>query len=263
MTKKRSVYDFLQSKGKQKFLELHVNDGLEAAAAAEAGVDIFTFEVSPALLEIRSAAPSVFIQAAPKQGAICSASDGIRVGFEALEIGADAVYFTGNLTIVEAMAKEGIPVTGHVGLVPRWATWTNYRAIGKTEEEALGIYRKMKALESAGAWAVEMEVVPVQLADFLTKNTRMITQGMGCGSACDTQYLFSADILGTNSGHYPRHAKRYADIPSELAKVQRLRVDAYRAFASEVEAGIYPEPKHEVRMDERMFDAFLEKVANA
>lgn len=50
-------------------------------------------------------------------------------------------------------------VTGHIGLVPRSSTWTNYRAISKTPEEAAQVYRKMKALESAGAWAVEVEVV--------------------------------------------------------------------------------------------------------
>ena len=40
----------------------------------------------------------------------------------------------------------------------------------------------------------------------------MITMGMGCGDVCDTQYLFCNDILGINSGHYPRHAKKYVDI---------------------------------------------------
>jgi 3-methyl-2-oxobutanoate hydroxymethyltransferase len=258
--KKLSVYDLLQQKGTRKFLEMHVDDELEAAAAEEAGIDIFTCEVDHKLPRIRAAAPKTFIQAGSVQGSICNASDGIRRGFEALEMGADAIYFAGSLDIVEAMAKEGIPVTGHIGLVPRWATWTNFRAIGKTPDEAAQVYRKMKALENAGAWAVEVEVVPVKLADFLTRNTSMITEGMGCGSVCDTQYLFSSDVLGTNAGHYPRHSKRYADIPAALLEVQKLRVKAFRDFAADVASGVYPERRHEVDMDDASFSAFREQV---
>jgi 3-methyl-2-oxobutanoate hydroxymethyltransferase len=254
--RKPSVYDLLQLKGKKKFLELHVDDDLEAAAAEEAGIDIFTCEVGDMLPRIRAAAPTAFIQAGSIQGSICSPTDGIRRGFEALEMGADAIYFAGSLGIVEAMAREGIPVTGHIGLVPRWATWTNFRAVGKSPVEAAQIYRKMKALESAGAWAVEVEVVPVKLADFLTRNTTMITEGMGCGSVCDTQYLFSSDILGTNTGHYPRHSKRYADIAAALAEVQRKRVEAFRTFAADVASGAYPERRHEVDVDDDTFAAF-------
>jgi len=80
-----------------------------------------------------------------------------------------------------------------------------YRTV--SAEEALKVYQNVKDLESAGAACVEVEVVPVELADYITKNTKMITMGMGCGDVCDTQYLFCNDILGTNKGHYPRHAK--------------------------------------------------------
>lgn len=259
--KKPSVYDLLQQKGTRKFLEMHVDDELEAAAAEEADIDIFTCEVGEMLPRIRAAAPKSFIQAGSVQSSICSASDGIRCGFEALAMGADAVYFAGSLRIVEAMAREGIPVTGHIGLVPRWATWTNFRAIGKTADEALQVHRKMKALENAGAWAVEVEVVPVKLADFLTRNTHMITEGMGCGSVCDTQYLFSSDVLGTNTGHYPRHSKRYADIPAALDKVQQMRVQAFRDFAADVASGAYPGREHEVDMDDTAFATFREHVS--
>ena len=64
------------------------------------------------------------------------------------------------------MAREGIPVVGHLGLVPRHVTWTGYRAIGKTVEEAKELYRRMKELESAGAYGAELEVVPHNLARF-------------------------------------------------------------------------------------------------
>jgi 3-methyl-2-oxobutanoate hydroxymethyltransferase len=262
MRKKPSTYDLLKLKGKRKLLELHVDNGLEAAAAEEAGIDIFTCEVDAKLPLIRAGAPFTFIQAGLLHGAVASAEEGVRKGFEALRMGADAVYFSGSAGIVEAMAREGIPVTGHIGLVPNWSTWTNYRAIGKTPQEAFQLYRKMKTLESAGAWAIEVEVVPVRIAEFLTANTRMITEGMGCGSACDTQYLFSSDILGTNTGHYPRHAKKYADVAAAMQHVQDLRINAIREFVEDVRSGRYPEPKHEVDVDDSVFDEFRSLIGS-
>jgi 3-methyl-2-oxobutanoate hydroxymethyltransferase len=261
--KKPTVYDLLQQKGKRKFLEMHVDDAPEAAAAQEARIDILTCEVDEKLAGIRQAAPHLFIQASGPRGWICTPDEGIRRGFEAMEQGADAIYFAGSLRILEAMAKEGIPVTGHVGLVPRWATWTNFRAVGKSPEEAVGLYRKMKDLESAGAWAVEVEVVPVKVAAFLTQHTPMLTEGMGCGSACDTQYLFSSDILGTNQGHYPRHSQRYADIPAALAQVQQLRVRAFKEFVEDVATEIYPQPRHLVDIDDATYERFQALVERA
>ena len=239
---------------------MHVDNELEAQAAQEAGIEILTCEVDEKLSRIRAAAPNVFIQASGPQKDICCSSDGIRRGFEALEAGADAFYFAGGLGIVEAMANEGIPVTGHIGLVPRWAAWTNFRAVGKTPEEAAGLYRKMKALETAGAWAVEIEVVPVKIACFLTRNTCMLTEGMGCGHVCDTQYLFSCDVLGTNTGRYPRHSKKYADVAQALMSVQHLRVNAFREFAKDVTSGTYPKSEHMVDVDDATFEKFRSMI---
>lgn len=253
-----TVYDLQQCKGRRKLLEMHVDDALEAAAADEAGIDVLTCEVELQLSEIRAAAPRCFIQTSGKSGWIASEESGIREGFRALERGADAIYFPGSLRILEAMAREGIPVTGHVGLVPSWSTWTNFRAIGKTPEEAARVFRKVKALEAAGAWAVEVEVVPVELAAFLTANTPLITEGMGTGTACDTVYLFSCDVLGTNTGHVPRHSKRYLDMTAEQARLQRLRADAFRAFAADVRTGGYPEDRHRIEMGTAAFEQFLE-----
>jgi 3-methyl-2-oxobutanoate hydroxymethyltransferase len=260
--KRPTVYDLLQQKGRRKFLEMHVDDDFEAAAAQEAGIEILTCEVDAKLPLIRRAAPYLFIQTSGPQKDICSTSDGIRCGFEALEAGADAYYFAGSLRILEAMAREGIPVTGHIGLVPRWATWTGFRAVGKTAQEAAGLYRKMKDLENAGAWAVEIEVVPVKIADFLTRHTRLLTEGMGCGSACDTQYLFSCDVLGTNTGHYPRHAKKYADLARAMWEVQQLRIKAFRDFAEDVASRTYPQAEHTVDVDDKVLEDFRSLVGS-
>lgn len=255
MTRRITLADLRALKGKRQILTMHVEDDREAEAAASAGIEMFTCEVDAMLPRIRAASPAAFIQAAHPQGTIASEESAIREGFRALELGADAIYFAGSLRLVEAMAREGIPVSGHVGLVPRWATWTNYRAIGKTAEEAADLFRRVKAYENAGAALVEMEVIPVEIADWLTKSTPLITEGMGCGSACDTQYLFSCDVLGTNTGHYPRHAKRYANLAAEEVRLQQIRRDAFCAFAKDVRAGGYPESGHEIRVDQSVLAA--------
>jgi 3-methyl-2-oxobutanoate hydroxymethyltransferase len=256
-----SVASLRALKGKRQILTVHVDTAAEAAAAAAVGIEMFTFEVDERLPAVRAAAPHVFIQAGYNQGHMASEEIAIRDGFKAMEAGVDAIYFAGSLRIVEAMAREGIPVTGHIGYVPRWRTWTGVRAVGKTAEEAVALYRAAKALESAGAWAVEMELVPVEIADFITRNTSLVTEGMGCGAVCDTQYLFSCDILGTNTGHYPRHAKRYADLATEEARLQRLRIEALQAFADDVASGGYPERRHEIHVSQDIVQALREASA--
>ena len=262
MTRRPTVAALRALKGKRQIVTVHVDSAAEAAAAAEAGIEMFTCEVDDKLPGIRAAAPGVFIQAGSAQGVLSGTETAIREAFRAIELGADAIYFAGGLHIVEAMAREGIPVTGHVGYVPRWRTWTGVRAVGKTADEAVALYRKVKDLESAGAWAVEMELVPVEVADFITRNTPLITEGMGCGNVCDTQYLFSCDVLGTNSGHYPRHAKKYADLAAEEARLQQMRIEAFRAFSRDVEAGGYPQRGHEIRAEPGVVES-LHKVAHS
>ncbi len=255
MTRALTVADLRALKGKRQFLTMHVDSPAEAAAATEAGIEMFTCEVDEQLPRIRKAAPTAFIQAAHVQGAIHDESSAIREGFRALDLGASCIYFAGSLRLLEAMAKEGIPVSGHVGLVPRLATWTNFRSIGKAPEEAASIYRRVKDYEHAGAWAVEMEVVPVAIAEWITRSTPLITLGMGCGAVCDAQYLFSCDVLGTGTSRVPRHGKQYADLAAEESRLQELRVKAFRSFADDVRDLKYPETRHEVHVGEEVLAA--------
>ena len=257
MNRRTTVYDLLSQKGRQKWLQLHVDNAAEAAAAVEAGITILSCEPDHHFEEIRATVPFTFLSVGMPHGAVASPDEAVRLGFTMMTRGADAVYCSHSPYFIEAMAKEGIPVTGHVGLVPNRATWTNFRAIGKTPDEAIGVLQSVKDLENAGAAAVEVEVVPVQLADHITRQTPMITMGMGCGSVCDTIYLFSCDVLGTHSGHYPRHSKKYADFVTLDAELQQKRVAALKAFVGDVADGGYPEARHLLEMDADAFDQFL------
>jgi 3-methyl-2-oxobutanoate hydroxymethyltransferase len=145
--------------------------------------------------------------------------------------------------------------------VPRWSTWTGARAVDRTIDEAVGLYREAKELESAGAWAVELE--PVEVADFITCNTTLVTEGMGCGGVCDTQYLLSCDIIRTHTGRYPRHPKRYADLAAEEARLQRLRIDAFRTFAADVRSAGYPDRWHEIHVAKDVVNALEASIGRS
>lgn len=259
-TSKLTVHELLSSKGRQTWVQLHVDSPAEAAAAQAAGIHVISCEPDHNLEAIRQAAPLAMISAGMPHGAVASPEEAVRYGFAVLKRGADAVYTSHSPFIIEAMAREGIPVTGHVGLVPNLAHWTSFRAIGRTPEEALKVFRAAKDIERAGAAFLEVEVIPVQLAKHITQSTTMITMGMGCGTACDTQYLFSCDVLGTNTGHYPRHSKKYADFAALEAQLQDKRIEAFRVFVDDVNARTYPAPRHQIAMEDEAFQNFIEKA---
>jgi 3-methyl-2-oxobutanoate hydroxymethyltransferase len=253
-----TVADLLAGKGKRRLAELNIETVEEMAAADEAGIDIATVRETRWTAEMRAAGPRVFAVAALVRTANVTAEDNLRAAFRAIALGADAVYCAASLATIAAMRAEGIPVVGHVGLVPSRRTWTGgYRAVGKTADSALAVLRETLALEQAGAFAVEMEVVPARVAAHIAKRTRMLVLSMGAGLDADAQYLFARDVLGYNDGHYPRHSKRYRDFRAEYARLQRERVAAFAEFAADVRGGAYPEPKHDVSIADSEFDAFL------
>jgi len=258
---KTTVATLLQAKGERKWVQVHVDSAAQAAAAEAAGITILSCEADHTLPAIRAAAPMALISAGMPHGSSATPDEAVRAGFDALRRGADAVYCSHSPRFIEAMAREGIPVTGHVGLVPNLAAWTGFRAVGRRADEALSVVQKARDIENAGAAFLEVEVVPVQLADHITRTTRMITTGMGCGAVCDTQYLFSCDVLGSNTGHYPRHSKRYADFAALEAELQAKRVAAFRVFVADVTSQSYPERRHEVWMDAEEAEAFATGTA--
>jgi 3-methyl-2-oxobutanoate hydroxymethyltransferase len=262
--KKFTVHELRHLKGKRVLTHIHVKSPDEAAAAEAAGIDLMscpfdTPEAQARLPMLVEAAPTSFLSGSTPHG-LSSREEAIRVGFRALELGASSVYCSASPWIIESMAREGIPVVGHLGLIPRHVTWTDYRAIGKTAEEAKALYRQMKELESAGAYAAELEVVPHRLAEFLSRNTTLILMSLGSGSGCDTQFLFSDDLLGEYDERLPRHAKAYRNFLAEYRRLQEERIAAFREYVADVQSGSFPEPRHLVEMDEAEFEAFRDSL---
>jgi len=262
--KKYTVHDLRQLKGKRQLTHIHVKSPEEAAAAEEAGVDLMSCpydspEAQARLPKLVEAAPNSFLSGSTPHG-MATREEAIRIAFTALEAGASSVYCSGSPWLIEGMAREGVPVVGHLGMVPRHVTWTGYRAIGKTADEAAELYRRMKELENAGAWAAELEVVPHDLASFLASRTGLILMSLGSGTGCDTQFLFSDDILGDYDDRIPRHAKAYRNFLEEHRRLQRERVGAFREYVADVKEGRFPERSNLVEMNESELQHFLTQL---
>lgn len=262
--KKYSVYDLRQLKGKRCLTHVHIKSPEEAAAAEAAGIDLLSCSFdSPAgqarLPSLVAAAPKSFISGSTPHG-MATPEEAIRTGFKALEMGASSVYCSSSPSIIEAMAREGIPVVGHLGMVPRHATWTNVRAIGKTAAEARLLYEQMKRLESAGAYAAELELVPHQLAAYLCKKTTLLIMSLGSGNGCDSQFLFSDDILGDYDERIPRHAKAYRNFLKEYQRLQDERIAAFKEYAADVTSGRFPESRNLVEMDDKVFKQAVDGI---
>ncbi len=260
--KRRTVADLKALKGKVQLSMLRYFSLEEAAAAEAAGIDIAS--VPPELVahpRYREVAPTVFSMTGKTHLEYGSADEYLKFCGEMLQIGADALYCSGSLKTVEYLAREYIPIVGHVGLVPARATWTGgLRAVGKSADDALELYEKCRAYQDAGAIAAEIEVVPIEVATEISKRLEMLLWSMGSGPGCDAQYLFSEDILGANRGHIPRHAKVYRSFAAELDRLQAERIAAYREFIDDIGTGAFPEDRHLVRMDPVEHEKFLEKL---
>lgn len=257
-----TVADLRADKGKGQKTMLRYFSLDEAAAAEAAGIDIAS--VPPDLVahpQYRQRAPSVFSMTGKAHPEAGTADDYLRFCGTMLQAGADALYCSGSFQTVEYLAREYVPIVGHVGLVPSRATFTGgFRAVGKTAEGAIALYHECRRYHEAGAFAVEIEVVPVEVATAISARLPILLWSMGSGPGCDAQYLFAEDILGENRGHMPRHAKVYRNFAAELDRLQAERIAAFNEFRADVASGAYPEAKHVVAMDPREHEAFLNGI---
>jgi 3-methyl-2-oxobutanoate hydroxymethyltransferase len=263
MARKRpTVADLRAMKGKRQLTMLRVMTLEEAEAAERAGADIVS--IPPELLlnpQYRDAAPTLFSIPGENFYEIGGEDDFLRWAFRLYKASADAVYCSASYATVKRMADEAIPVVGHVGLIPSRATWTGgFKAVGKTAASAMEIWEAVKKYEAAGAIGAEIEVVPVEVAQAISRRTPLIMLSMGAGAGCDAQYLFAVDILGQNTGHMPRHSKVYRNFAAEYARLQQERVAAFSEYVADVNSGAYPENRHVVRMDEVELRDFLRQL---
>ncbi len=257
-----TVRDLLEAKGKRKLVLTTAFDAWTAKAAEEAGVDMIlawgnNLEHSKWVIDsVRSGAPNTLIGSGlPSTGAYASEAEALRLAGELRSAGTDIIYCSGLLPEkFVPLTKQKYPCVGHVGYLPVQDTWFGGpRAVGKNWEEALQVYNDTMALEEAGCIGVEMECVPAKVAAEISKRTKLLVFSMGSGADCDGQFLFSSDLLGTNTGHYPRHSITYT-------RLFETATQALRQYREDVESGEYPAQKHQIKIKDEQFERFLEAI---
>ena len=154
-----------------------------------------------------------------------------------IQAGAEAVKIEGGESVIEqvrAVVAAGIPVLGHIGLLPQSILETGgYKIQGRTGESADRLMRDARLLQEAGVFGVVIECVVADVAGRISAALDIPTIGIGAGPDCDGQILVSNDMLGQFTWFTPKHVKRYANLSEETRK-------AFAAYKREVEKGEFP-----------------------
>jgi 3-methyl-2-oxobutanoate hydroxymethyltransferase len=162
------------------------------------------------------------------------------------EGGCAAVKLEGGVEMaptVRAVVEAGIPVVGHIGLMPQSSTKVGgFRVQARTAEEAKALVEGGRALEKAGAFMLVIEAVPGHVGAFLSRTLEIPVIGIGAGPGCDGQVLVTPDMLGLQEAMTPRYLKRYARLAGTIEQ-------AVRQYVSEVKIGIFPSEEHTYLMD--------------
>ncbi len=165
-----------------------------------------------------------------------------------IKAGANAVKLEGCnehiLTLTRRCVESGIPVLGHLGFTPQLMnTIGGYKIQGKSFDAAEKILESAKKLEEAGAFAVVLELMPAESAEYITKNLHIPTIGIGAGAGCGGQIVVIDDILGMFTDFTPKFVKKYANLHDTI-------LDSVRRYSAEVKEGIFPSKEQSFEMKE-------------
>ncbi len=173
------------------------------------------------------------------------------------DAGCDGVKIEGAgpiLARVRAIIKAGIPVMGHVGLLPQGVkNKEDYRA-RRTTDEAVSVIEDAVALEQAGVFAMVVEAVAGPVGDALMKRVTVPVIGIGAGAAPDGQVLVYHDLIGLTETRPAKFVKRYAACGDVM-------VEAVTAFAADVRSRRYPAPEHTYGMAGDELARFRERTS--
>jgi 3-methyl-2-oxobutanoate hydroxymethyltransferase len=267
--KKPTVLELRRRKG-ERLAMLTAYDYPSARLVAEAGVDLILVGDSLGMVVLgydttlpvtvddmvhhtraaRRGAPEAFLIADMPFLSYGTAEQALATAARLMkEAGADSVKLEGGgevAPIVEALARAGVPVLGHVGLTPQTASALGgYKLQGKDEENARRIVDGAAALDTAGCWGVVLELVPAELARIVTQRIAVPTIGIGAGPHCDGQVLVFHDVVGLFSGFTPTFVKRYAEAGNAIR-------EACARYADEVRSGAFPGEKQSFAMKEEV-----------
>ena len=234
----------------------------ETLACVEAGIDLFVVGADQ-IEDIRRIAPTHFTGVGSTWAQFGSNEEIMAHAFDAMRRGADMYYTLRSYEAMEMMAKEGIPVQSHIGLIP---TFSHYggglRGWGREANEAMQIFTTLKRMENAGVFAVEAECIAEEVLDAINLKTSIVTFSLGSGSGGDVIMSFVADICGEASEEDtpPKHAHAFGDLGRLHKQIYKERVAALGAFHQEVVANHFPYAHTNIAMRAGEKEKFLEAL---
>ena len=180
--------------------------------------------------------------------------DGVVNSLKLVQAGADAVKLEGgkeNAKIIRAIIESGIPVMGHLGLLPQTAE--KYTVQGKTRESAVELINDAKIITESGVFSIVLEMVTSQVAKIITEKVSVPTIGIGSGKDCDGQVLVVHDMLGLFEKIKPKFAKRYLSLSEEIR-------NAVKSYVTDVKKENFPTNENEFQMDESEYNKLKEEI---
>jgi 3-methyl-2-oxobutanoate hydroxymethyltransferase len=163
------------------------------------------------------------------------------------ESGAHALKVEGAGEVVSTihyLTNAGIPVVAHLGLTPQSVgVLGGYKVQGKDAESAKKLIEDAKRCEEAGAIALVLECVPMQLAELISKQLTIPTIGIGAGKKVDGQVLVYHDLISYGVNRVPKFVKQYTSVQEEIVR-------GISQYVTEVKTGQFPEEKHSFTMKE-------------
>src|SRR5215470_7554252 len=175
--------------------------------------------------------PFMSYQASVEQGVTNAGKLMKEGGCHSIKLEGGAVH----AELVRRLVNAGIPVMGHIGLTPQsFHQLGGFKVQGREQGKAKQLVEDARALEQAGAYAIVLEGIPMELAAQITSTVGVPTIGIGAGTSCDGQVLVIYDLLGMNEEFKPKFVRRYENLSVRI----RTAVDEYVA---DVKAGRFPD----------------------
>jgi 3-methyl-2-oxobutanoate hydroxymethyltransferase len=161
---------------------------------------------------VARAQPQALLAADLPFGSCATPAKAVENARRLIAAGAEAVKAEGGRSIlpqIEAILAAGIPLLGHLGMLPQNAVVEGgYRVKGKNEDERKALMADAVVLERAGAFGMVLELVSASVAQEITAQVSIPTIGIGSGPHCDGEILVTTDLLGTSPGFIPKHVKK-------------------------------------------------------
>jgi 3-methyl-2-oxobutanoate hydroxymethyltransferase len=146
-----------------------------------------------------------------------------------MEAGAQAVKLEGgasHVAQIEAIVAQGIPLMGHIGMLPQSVREEGgYKVKGRTQAEAEALVRDGQAVETAGVFAVVLEIVNPEAARQITDALSIPTIGIGSGDQCDGQILVTHDLIGLFPWFTPKFVSPEARVADEIRKAVQIFIE--------------------------------------